>query len=75
MELIEKMTINPAKLYNIHRGFIKEGRRADLLIFNPNEVWTVEDFSSKACNSPFKGMKLYGKVKKTICKGTIVYED
>lgn len=75
MELIEKMTVNPAKLYNIHRGFIKEGERADLLIFNPNEVWTVEDFSSKACNSPFKGMKLYGKVKKTICKGTIVYED
>jgi len=75
MELIEKMTINPAKLYNIHRGFIKEGERADLLIFNPNEVWTVEDFFSKACNSPFKGMKLYGKVKKTICKGTIVYED
>ncbi len=70
MELIEKMTINPAKLYNIHRGLA-----GLIVIFNPNEVWTVEDFFSKACNSPFKGMKLYGKVKKTICKGTIVYED
>lgn len=74
MELIEKMTINPAVLYDIKRGFIKEGERADLVVFDPDKQWTAEDFSSKSCNSPFKGMKLYGKVVKTISKGAIVYE-
>ena len=49
---------------------------ADLVIFDPNERWTVtEEFTSKAKNSPFIGESLYGKVKYTICGGEIVYED
>jgi len=49
---------------------------ADLVIFSEGEQWTVDDhFASKACNSPFIGEKLYGKVKYTICRGKIVYED
>ena len=69
------MTINPAKLYNLDRGFIKEGAIADILIFNPDEEWTVKDFDSKSSNSPFIGEKLFGKVKYTISEGKIVYTD
>jgi len=75
MSLLEKMTINPAKLYNLDRGFIKEGAIADILIFNPDEEWTVKDFDSKSSNSPFIGEKLLGKVKYTISEGKIVYTD
>lgn len=75
MKLIEKMTINPAKLYNLESGCIEEGRLADLVIFAPNEKYTVKDYLSKANNSPFTGSDLYGKVKYTICKGKIVFED
>ncbi|UEL47105.1 Dihydroorotase [Terrisporobacter petrolearius] len=75
MGLLEKMTINPAKLYNLDRGFIKEGAIADILIFNPDEEWTVKDFDSKSSNSPFIGEKLFGKVKYTISEGKIVYTD
>jgi dihydroorotase len=75
MDVIEKFTLNPAKLYKLDRGYIKEGHRADIVIFNPEEEYVVKDFSSKSCNSPFIGEKLYGKVKNTIYKGTIVYED
>ena len=53
MTLLEKMTINPAKLYNLDRGFIKEGSFADIVIFNPDEKWEVKDFESKATNTPF----------------------
>lgn len=74
MELIEKMTINPAKLYNLDRGRLFEGGKADLVVFNPDEEWIVDEFESKSSNTPFKGMKLYGKVKKTIYRGGIVYE-
>ncbi len=65
------MSTNPAKLYNLNIGFIEEGAVADIVIFNPEEEWTVESFVSKADNSPFKGKSLYGKVNYTICNGRL----
>ena len=72
MELLEKMTVNPAKLYHLPQGRLQEGRPADLVIFDPEEEWTVKEYRSKAANSPFTGWKLKGKVKYTICDGKIV---
>ena len=74
-ELMEKMSLNPARLYRLDCGRMTEGAPADLVIFDPDEEWVVEHFYSKASNSPFKGWKLTGKVKKTICDGRVVYED
>ena len=74
MELLEKMTCNPAKLYKLPGGSIQVHAPADFVIFNPDETWTVTDFASKASNSPFKGSELYGKIHYTICNGKIVYQ-
>ncbi|MBP2025700.1 dihydroorotase [Peptoniphilus stercorisuis] len=74
LELLRKMTINPAKLYNLDSGYIEEGKSADLVIFDIDEEWSVEDFSSKSKNSPFIGEKLPGKIYYTICNGEIVYK-
>ncbi len=74
--VIEALTINPAKLYKLSAGTLSEGADADLVIFDPEEKWTVTDsFRSKASNSPFIGWELYGKVKTTICGGEIVFRD
>ena len=73
MELLEKMTCNPAMLYHLPGGIIQLNAPADFVIFDPNEKWTVTDFSSKASNSPFKGAELFGKIHYTICGGKIVY--
>lgn len=73
MELLEKMTINPAALYHLPGGSIQLNAPADFVIFDPDEKWTVTDFASKASNSPFKGAELYGKIHYTICNGSIVY--
>ena len=73
MELLTKMTVNPARLYQFDCGDISEGRPADLVIFDPDEVWQVEKFASRASNSPFLGAQLCGKVHYTICGGKIVY--
>lgn len=73
--LLEKMTVNPAELYGLDAGYIAEGQKADLVIFDEFEQWKVEKFESKACNSPFIGEELFGKVKYTICNGEVVYED
>ena len=74
MELLEKMTCNPAFLYKLPGGVIQVNAPADFVIFDPDEKWTVTDFASKASNSPFKGCELYGKIHYTICNGKIVYQ-
>lgn len=75
LQLLEKMTVNPAKLYHLPYGQIKEGAAADLVIFDPEECWKPGDYASKSCNTPFTGQELFGKVKYTICGGKTVYSD
>lgn len=77
IQLMEKMSLNPAKLYRFDKGYIDEGADADLVIFDENESWEVtrDEIASKSCNTPFLGTTLYGKVKYTICGGNVVYED
>jgi len=74
-ELIEKMTLAPSRLYDFDSGYLAEGGKADIVIFDDKESWTVSSFSSKAANSPFIGQTLLGKIKHTICGGRIVYSD
>lgn len=73
MDLLAKMTCNPADLYQLPAGNIQVNAPADFVIFNPEEKWTVSAFASKASNSPFKGTELYGKIHYTICNGEIIY--
>ncbi|MBE5925266.1 MAG: dihydroorotase [Lachnospiraceae bacterium] len=73
LQLIEKMTINPAKMYNLDCGYIAEGGPADLVIFN-DKSYTVGKPVSKSTNSPFLGKQLDGEILYTICDGKIVYQ-
>lgn len=75
MELLEKMTCNPARLYKLPGGSVEVNAPADFVVFNPEEEWVVDDFASKSTNTPFKGAKLAGKIHYTICGGEIVYEN
>ncbi|MGN8799415.1 dihydroorotase [Candidatus Merdisoma sp. HCP28S3_D10] len=74
MELMRKMSQNPAALYHLPFPGIAEGAPADLVIFDENEEWKAEDFRSKAVNTPFEGWTLTGRVHYTICDGKIVYK-
>ena len=75
--LVELMSENPATLLGIPGGCIEEGGPADIAIADPDCVWTVDPkkLHSKSKNTVFKGMTLRGKVKTTICRGEIVYQD
>ena len=74
--VIRALTVNPAGLYKLDAGTLSAGAEADIVIFDPEEKWTVpETFRSKATNSPFIGMELYGRVKTTLCGGRVVYQD
>lgn len=73
-ELLERMALQPARLYGLDAGYLAEGGPADLVIFAEEESWRVEGFRSKSCNSPFLGEELPGTVYYTICGGNIVYK-
>ena len=75
-ELVEKMSVNPARILGIDAGTLRVGANADIALVDLNEEWTVdpEKLHGKSKNTPFKGMTLTGKVKKTILGGKIVFE-
>ena len=74
MELMKKMSLNPARLYRLPYEGVAVGAPADLVLFDEAEEWTVEGFHSRSSNSPFLGWKLSGRVHYTICGGNVVYE-
>lgn len=73
MELMEKMSYHPAKLYGLPGGAIEEGGPADLVIFDKEKSWIADSFVSKSSNSPFLGKVMTGQVCYTICNGKIIY--
>lgn len=74
-ELLQKMSLNPARLYQLPAGNIAPGGAADLIIFDPDEKWIPAGYESHSSNSPFTGWELYGKIKATVCSGNIIYRD
>ncbi|MBN2068611.1 MAG: dihydroorotase [Opitutales bacterium] len=71
------MTHKPCALVKLPRetGTLRAGCVADITLFDPNEAWTVGDtFQSKSKNSPWIGMTLRGKVKRTIVAGETVWD-
>ena len=73
MELLGKMSYAPARLYHLDTGYLAAGGPADMVIFDPDKVWTVDKFASKAANSPFVGERMPGVIAYTICEGKVVY--
>mgnify|MGYP001054275751 FL=1 len=74
-DILRKMTVNPASILRSPYGRLAIGNPADVVIFDPDEVWQVEpeQFLSMGRNTPFGGRRLKGKVKYTIVDGQIVY--
>ncbi len=77
MELITKMTYNPAKMLNIDKGTLTIGKAADIAIIDPNRTYKIDPstFASKSKNTPFGGFQVKGKVIYTIVDGNIVVEN
>lgn len=76
LDMVRVMSYNPSKLLGLDKGEIKEGKVADLTIFDPNKeyVYKKEDIVSKSKNTPWINKKLKGKVEYTIVSGKVVFE-
>lgn len=75
-EIVAKMSWNPARILNIPAGTLQVGAPADVVLFDPEKRWTVDEnaLHGKSKNTPFKGMTLKGKVAMTIFHGRVVYD-
>ncbi len=74
-ELLRLMSEAPARILGLKKGLLEIGDDADLVLFDPNERWTVNPgkFLSKARNTPFGGYELTGRVKYSLVGGEIAY--
>jgi dihydroorotase len=74
--LIEKLTINPARVLGIDRGTLQAGATADVTIIDPAVPWTIDvnRFRSKSRNSPFGGWKVHGRAETVIVGGEVRFQ-
>jgi dihydroorotase len=75
-QLIEKLTINPARVLGIDRGTLKAGADADVTIIDPNAQWMIDpsQFRSKSRNTPFQGWQVRGRVHAVVVGGEVKFE-
>ncbi len=77
-KVVEKMCHNPAILFDIaDRGFIKPGYKADLVLVDPYNPWTVtrDNILSKCGWSPFEGVTFKNRITHTFVNGVLVYHN
>ncbi len=75
-QLVEKMSLNPAKILGIDRGCLSVGKIADITIIDPEAQYIIDKsmFFSKGKNTPFHGRTVTGRVEYTFVAGKLVYE-
>ena len=74
---VDLMSKQAGGLFGLRCGRIAEGSLADLVLFNLDQPFVVDEsfFASKSKNSPFVGYELFGRTKMTMMEGSIVFES
>ena len=76
--MAELVCKNPAERYGLlNKGDIAVGYDADLVVLDPDEMFTVRAAESESSQgyTPFEGMELTGRVKTTYLRGHVVYDN
>jgi dihydroorotase len=75
--VVEKFTVNPARLLRLQEGTLSVGGSADITVIDPEREWTydVAQSASKSRNTPFHGWKLRGRAVVTVVKGKVVWRE
>jgi dihydroorotase len=75
-QLIEKLTVQPARVLGIDRGTLRPGAVADVTVLDPDAEWTIDPtrFKSKSRNCPFAAWKVRGRAETVLVAGVVKYE-
>jgi len=76
LELMRRLSTNPAKIFNLPGGSLAIGAPADVVVLDPEVRWTYDPAKgySKSRNSPWAGQTLTGRAISTIVAGRLVYD-
>ncbi|MBV8738049.1 MAG: dihydroorotase [Alphaproteobacteria bacterium] len=76
LDVIARLTSNPAQILRLPVGRLATGAPADLVLFDPDPAWRIctDDFRSKSKNAPFDSRPVQGRVVRTIVDGRTVFE-
>jgi dihydroorotase len=74
--LIEKLTLNPARVLGIDRGSLEVGAVADVTVIDPAAEWAIDPsrFRSKSRNCPFAGWQVRGWADTVLVGGVVKFE-
>jgi dihydroorotase len=75
--MIELLSTNPARVFNLRGGALSPGAPADVTVIAPDVRTTIKASAlrSKSKNTPFDGWELRGGVAATIVDGRVVYRN
>ena len=75
-QLIEKMSLNPARILGIPKGTLSVGADADVVVIDPTVEWdfVASEMHSKSKNSPYLGRRMKGRAVATIVAGEIRFD-
>lgn len=73
--LIEALSTAPARLIGLDAGTLKPDSPADLIVFDPERPWVVEEgkLRSRSKNTAFEGARLQGMVLQTMVAGRTIF--
>ena len=75
---VELMATAPAKLFGLfpRKGTIAVGSDADIVLFDPNETWTIRaaEHHSRVEYSLFEGREVTGRVNKVFLRGELIVD-
>jgi len=75
--MAELLSWNPAQRFGLRgKGDIAEGYDADIAIVDPDASFVVRAAESQSQQgyTPFEGIELHGKVKRTLLRGSVIYD-
>jgi dihydropyrimidinase len=79
MDLVRLLATGPARIFGLYprKGRLGEGADADVVLFDPRAKGRLrdEDLHSASGFSPYTGLELNGRVRTTICRGRVVYDN
>lgn len=73
---LARVTSDAARVLGVPSGRIEAGAPADLVVFDPQQLFRVtpEALKSQGKNTPFLGYELAGRVRTTVVAGNVVYD-
>ena len=75
-QIVNLLSTGPAKAFGLYpkKGVLQEGSDADIVLFDPSEIWTISSTTPPSAShyTPYEGMTVMGRVKMTYLRGRLI---